>query len=160
MSGPIRTAQPRNLVLIAIGVMTLSQFFHYQASYDQQIGVAIGGGGGGDYVQPNLSTGVAIARASNHVNGVSGWSMHPHAWTFLAALAVVFGLNLKLGRAWEAWGYWVAVVGLVCCVFPVDLTLTLPGLGLLAGLVAVAMAIWAARAQAKILKTSAVEPIA
>ena len=141
---PLGSGRPRRLVMAAIALMTVSQFFHYQATYRQQTGIAIVGGGGGDHVVADIATGTAIAHAYYTIDGVSGWSLHHHVWIVLAALAVVFGFRLRPGQVWDVWGFWIAVAGLVLCLFPTDTTMAPPGLGFYMGVVAVLIAIRAA----------------
>ncbi len=139
--------RPRRIMLIAIALMTLSQFFDYDSGITTTIGMPIVGGGGGDHVEANLATGAAIANASITIPGTTGWTLHPHARLILGALALLFATGLALGEWWLVWGYWIAVAGLVVCLYPFDLGT--PGVGALAGLIATGLGIWAARANAK-----------
>jgi hypothetical protein len=141
----------RQIMLTAIVVMTASQFFHYQGAYIQHLSIGIVGGGGGDHVVADLNTGAAIAAATNPVAGVSGWSLHHHAWMVLAALAAVFALAPRVW-AWRGWAYWAGVFGLITCLFPTPMELSPPGAGYIGGLIAVAIGVWAARVNGKAIK--------
>ncbi|HEY5410066.1 MAG TPA: hypothetical protein VIJ94_05000 [Caulobacteraceae bacterium] len=142
----------RQIMFLALGLMLVSQFFHYQGAYLQHGLMGIGGGGGGDHVEPDVASGVGIATTTSPIAGVTGWHLHPHAWLVLAALLAGFLLGPKLGRGWMAWGYWIGVVGLITCMFPTSLTLGPPGYGYIAGLAAIGLAIWAALVNRKALK--------
>lgn len=135
--------------------MSVSQFLHYQGSYSQQLSMGIFGGGG-DYVRPDLASGTAIAHVQNKVAGVSGWTLHSHAWLILVALLFAFALNLKLGNAWKKWRYWAAVCGMAVCLIPTSFSLAPPGFGFILGLIAVAIAVWAARLHDSELKKTSV----
>jgi hypothetical protein len=131
----------RRMMIVAIGVMTVSQFMNYIAPHTETRAVLMMG----VYV-PNASSG-AIG-VEQPVAGTSGWTAHPYAWLILGALGLLFATGLDLGQWWTRWRYWIAVAGLVLCLFPFDLE-DAPGWGLLAGVVAIAIGVWAARASHK-----------
>lgn len=141
----------RKLMLGALVLMTLSQFANYQGAYVETEEVAIGPVGGGTGVVPNFSTGVAIAHVGNPIPGIKGWALHPNAWLPLGALLLLFATGLDLGQWWKQWGYWIGVAGLAFCVFPFDLEVV-PGIGLGAGVLAIAGGVWAARVHRRAAK--------
>ncbi|HEY3798461.1 MAG TPA: hypothetical protein VGL58_08910 [Caulobacteraceae bacterium] len=122
----------RQMMIAALVVMFLSEFLEYSGGRTVVNSIPIYGSGGGDYVA-NVS-----ANSTQHVAGANGWGYHPLAILILGAIAVVFGLNLKLPPPWHAWRYRIAFVGLVFCVLPVNLA-DGPGLGLFLGFAALAI---------------------
>ena len=122
--------------IVALGIMTLSQFMNYVAPHTEQRQIELLG-----VYTPTATSGFGVNEA---VSGESGWSAHPYAWLILGALLVLFVLQLDLGEVWRRWRYWIAVAGMVPCLFPFDTDVS-PGWGLLVGIIAVAIGVWSAR---------------
>jgi hypothetical protein len=133
----------RRIMIIALTAMAVSQFMNYVAPYTRDTPVEALG-----MVSPNATLSGSTFNASTPMPGISGWAAHPYAWLILAALALLFAVNLDLGAWWKKSRYWVGVIGLTLCLFPFDME-DLPGYGLLLGLAAISIGIWAARAHAR-----------
>lgn len=123
-------------MIIALGIMTISQFMNYIAPHSERSTIELTG-----VYATNATSGFGV---NQDVAGESGWSVHPYAWLILGALLVLFAFQLDLGEGWRRWRYWIAVAGLVFCFFPFDLE-DPPGWGALVGLIAIAIGVWSAR---------------
>jgi hypothetical protein len=132
----------RRIAIISLAAMIVSQFMDYVAPSTRETPVEALG-----MVTPNGTLSGSTFNASTPMPGISGWAAHPYAWLILAALALLFAVNLDLGAWWKKWHYWVGVIGLTLCLFPFD-TDDMPGYGFLLGLAAIGIGIWAARTHA------------
>lgn len=129
-------SQAQRITVVALGVMTLSQFMTYIAPHTVRAQIELQG-----VYTINATSSFGVNQA---VAGQSGWSLHPHAWLVLGALLALFILQINLGEGWRRWRYWIAVAGMVACFLPFDLE-SPPGWGALVGVVAIAIGVWAAR---------------
>lgn len=134
--------RPRRIMLIAAAMMFVSQFLNYVAESTSERHVEALG-----MVSPNSSIGGSTFTVNVPVPAQSGWSVHPTAILFLIALAVMFATGMKPGESVKRWWYWIGVGLLAACLFPFDME-DLPGLGLLAGVIAIVIGIHAARVYA------------
>lgn len=125
-----------NATVLALGIMTVSQFLDYVAPHTERHTIELMG-----VYTPTATSGFGVEQA---VPGESGWSAHPYAWLMLGALLALFVLRVDLGDGWRRWRTWIAVAGMTLCLFPFDVE-HLPGWGFLLGLVAIAIGIFAAR---------------
>lgn len=118
----------RKIMLAAIGLSLVSQFFTYKK-------------GGGGYLTRATDTNYYTGLVLTGGFGGTGWQLHKLALPLLAALAFIYLSKTWQRVWWTKWGWWVACVMLFLTITPADPMSTLGGF---MGLVALGLAVWAA----------------
>lgn len=127
-----RLAKARKIMLVAIGVLFVSQFFEYRDNT-----------GWGMLTHTTDTTRYTGYVYSFGPSAGTGWQLHPFAPLLILALAAVYLSGLQQGAWWRRWGYWLSCGLVLVAEMPSAALRTLGG-GL--GLAALGLAVWAALA--------------
>jgi hypothetical protein len=132
------------LMLLALLVLTVSQFFLYETKSDNSY-MSLG---------PNFSSTVYLDVSAR--NAATGWELHPHAYVILVALA--FALlrdDLADTRWFDRFGYWLVVLLMFFAATP---SAPFRAKGAAAGFIAILIAVAAATLHQLTRKTNISKP--